>query len=156
MSIGARALTGTAYKGHVFWDTDIFMLPFFTLTYPEAARALLMYRYHTLPAARRRAARLGYRGALYAWELADTGEDVTPSLVLEPDGEVIRILTGEQEQHISADVAYAVWSYWRTTGDEAFLVQAGAEILLQTARFWASRVECGEDGRRYSGALSDL
>ena len=149
VSIGARALTGTAYKGHVFWDTDIFMLPFFTLTYPEAARALLMYRYHTLPAARRRAARLGYRGALYAWESADTGEDVTPSLVLPPDGELIRILTGEQEQHISADVAYAVWSYWRTTGDEAFLLQAGAEILLETARFWASRVECGEDGRHH-------
>src|SRR6185437_6637580 len=65
VSIGARALTGTAYKGHVFWDTEIFMLPFFTLTYPEAARALLMYRYHTLPAARARAARFGYRGALY-------------------------------------------------------------------------------------------
>ena len=88
-------------------------------------------------------------GALYAWESADTGEDVTPSLVLQPDGKLIRILTGEQEQHISADVAYAVWSYWRTTGDEAFLLQAGAEVLLQTARFWASRVECGEDGRRH-------
>ena len=149
VSIGARALTGGAYKGHVFWDTEIFMLPFFTLTQPEAARALLMYRHHTLPAARRRAARLGYRGALYAWESADTGEDVTPPLVLQPDGELVRILTGEQEQHISADVAYAVWSYWRATGDEGFLLGAGAEILLETARFWASRAERGEDGRRH-------
>ena len=64
VSIGARGLSGTAYKGHVFWDTDIFMLPFFILTYPEAARALVMYRYHTLAAARAKAARLGYRGAL--------------------------------------------------------------------------------------------
>ena len=63
VSIGARGLSGTAYKGHVFWDTDIFMLPFFILTYPEAARALVMYRYHTLSAARAKAARLGYRGA---------------------------------------------------------------------------------------------
>jgi kojibiose phosphorylase len=125
------------------------MLPFFTLTCPEAARALLLYRHHTLPAARRRAARLGYSGALYAWESADTGEDVTPPLVLQPGGELVRILTGEQEQHISADVAYAVWSYWRATGDEGFLLDAGAEILLETARFWASRAERGVDGRRH-------
>ena len=147
VSIGARGLAGTAYKGHVFWDTDIFMLPFFTLTYPEAARALLMYRYHTLPAARAKAARLGYRGALYAWESADSGEEVTPPFVVAPDGEVIRILTGEQEQHISADVAFAVWSYWEATEDECFLIEAGAEILIETARFWASRVTREEDGR---------
>ena len=81
VSIGARGLSGTAYKGHVFWDTDIFMLPFFILTYPEAARALVMYRYHTLSGARAKAARLGYRGALYAWESADTGEEMTPPFV---------------------------------------------------------------------------
>ena len=147
VSIGARGLSGTAYKGHVFWDTDIFMLPFFTLTYPEAARALLMYRYHTLPAARAKAARLGYRGALYAWESTDSGEEVTPPFVVAPDGEVIRILTGEQEQHISADVAFAVWSYWEATEDECFVIEAGAEILIETARFWASRATREEDGR---------
>jgi kojibiose phosphorylase len=147
VSIGARALTGAAYKGHVFWDTEIFMLPFFTLTYPEAARALLMYRYHTLPAARARAARLGYRGALYAWESADTGEDVTPSFVVAPTGEVIRVRAGEEEHHISADIAYGVWSYWQATADEPFLLGSGAEILLETARFWASRARREEDGR---------
>ncbi len=147
MSIGARGLSGTAYKGHVFWDTDIFMLPFFMLTYPEAARALVMYRYHTLAAARAKAARLGYRGALYAWESADSGEDVTPPFVIAPDGEVIRILTGEQEQHISADVAFGVWNYWQATGDDRFLLEAGAEILIETARFWASRAEREDDGR---------
>lgn len=146
VSIGARALTGPAYKGHAFWDTEIFMLPFFTLTYPEAARALLMYRYHTLSAARARAKRFGYRGALYAWESADTGEDVTPSMVVAPTGDVIRILVGEEEHHISADVAYGVWSYWHSTADEQFLLRAGAEMLVETARFWASRVERGADG----------
>lgn len=146
VSIGARALTGSAYQGHVFWDSEIFMLPFFTLTWPEAAKAMLMYRHHTLPAARRRATRLGCRGAFYAWESADTGDDVTPPLVIQPDGEVVRIFTGEQEQHISADVAYGVWSYWRATGDEDFLLGAGAEILLETARFWADRAVRGEDG----------
>ena len=147
MSIGARGLSGTAYKGHVFWDTDIFMLPFFNFTYPEAARALLMYRFHTLAGARAKAARSGYRGALYAWESADTGEEVTPPFVVAPNGEIIRILTGEQEQHISADVAFGAWKYWEATGDEHFLVNAGAEILIETARFWASRVAREEDGR---------
>ena len=78
VSIGARALTGDSYLGHVFWDTEIFLLPFYILTWPEAARALLMYRYHTLPGARAKAARMGYRGAMYAWESADTGEETTP------------------------------------------------------------------------------
>ena len=147
VSIGARGLSGTAYKGHVFWDTDIFMLPFFILTYPEAARALVMYRYHTLAAARAKAARLGYRGAFYAWESADSGEEATPPFVIAPDGEVIRLLTGEQEQHISADVAFGVWNYWQATGDDRFLVEAGTEILIETARFWASRAEREEDDR---------
>jgi trehalose/maltose hydrolase-like predicted phosphorylase len=147
VSIGARGLTGATYKGHIFWDTEIYLLPFFTLTYPEAARALLMYRYHTLPAARARAARYGYRGALYAWESADTGEDVTPPVMIAPTGEVVRLRVAEQEQHISADVAYGVWSYWRATADQRFLVEAGAEILFDTARFWASRAEREEDGR---------
>ena len=147
VSIGARGLSGTTYKGHVFWDTDIFMLPFFILTYPEAAHALVMYRYHTLAAARAKAARLGYRGALYAWESADRGEEVTPPFVIAPSNEVVRILTGEQEQHIGADVAFGVWNYWQATGDDRFLIEAGAEILFETARFWASRAEREEDGR---------
>ncbi len=147
VSIGARGLSGTSYKGHVFWDTDIFMLPFFILTYPDAARALAMYRYHTLAQARAKAARLGYRGALYAWESADSGEDVTPPFVVTSDGQVVRILTGEQEQHISADVAFGVWNYWQATGDDRFLVEAGAEILIETARFWASRAQREEDSR---------
>ncbi len=146
-SIGARALTGDAYRGHVFWDTEIFLLPFYTATWPAAARALLLYRYHTLPAARAKAARLGYRGALYAWESADTGEEATPPYVRGPDGQVIVIRCGTEEQHISADIAYAVWQYWRVTADESFLRDAGAEIMLETARFWASRATLEGDAR---------
>jgi beta-phosphoglucomutase family hydrolase len=149
VSIGARALTGAAYNGHVFWDTEIFMLPFYVLTWPEAARALLTYRHRTLPAARGKAARHGERGAFYAWESADTGQDVTPPFVVAPNGEVVPILLADQEQHISADVAYGVWTYWRATGDERFLLDAGAEILLETARFWAGRARMEGDGRRH-------
>jgi trehalose/maltose hydrolase-like predicted phosphorylase len=147
VSIGARALTGDAYLGHVFWDTENYLLPFYTCTWPEAARALLMYRYHTLPAARAKAARLGYRGALYAWESADTGEETTPEMVIGPDGSPVPVLCGTHEQHISADVAQAVWHYWRATEDERFLLDAGAEIVLETARFWASRATPEDDGR---------
>ncbi|MBK9260852.1 MAG: glycoside hydrolase family 65 protein [Polyangiaceae bacterium] len=145
-SVGARALSGEAYRGHVFWDTEIFMQPLYVHTWPEAARTLLQYRHRTLDGARRKAQRLDYRGALYAWESADTGDETTPEMVLTPYGEIIPILSGVEEQHISADVAYAVWSYVRATNDIEFLRTEGAEILLETARFWASRVQAKNDG----------
>ena len=146
-SVGARGLTGRGYKGHVFWDTEVFILPFFIYTHPATARALLAYRYRTLDAARARAASLGYRGALFAWESADTGEDVTPTQAVGPDGRPVRILTGEQEHHVAADVAWAAWRYWEATGDDEFLSRMGAEIILETARFWVSRTRRGDDGR---------
>lgn len=146
VSIGARGLTGEGYLGHVFWDTDIFLVPFYTAAWPEAARALLMYRYHTLPAARARAQELGYQGALYAWESADTGVDVTPAEAIGPDGQLTVIRCGKQEQHISADIAYSVWRYWTFTHDHGFLLNAGAEIIFETARFWASRCVLETDG----------
>ena len=147
VSIGARALTGDDYHGHVFWDTEIYLLPFYTLTWPEAARALLMYRFHTLDAARAKAAQAGWRGAMYAWESADTGAEATPEHVVGPDRRVVEVLCGTQEQHITADVAYAVWQYWKATADEAFLLDAGAELLLETGRFWASRAKPEADGQ---------
>ncbi len=149
VSIGARALTGEDYHGHVFWDTEVFLLPFYSLTWPEAARALLMYRFHTLDGARAKAAAMGWRGALYAWESADTGQETTPDQVIGPDRRVVDVLSGKQEQHISADIAYAVWNYWRITRDKQFLRAAGAEILLETSRFWASRARLEADGRRH-------
>jgi trehalose/maltose hydrolase-like predicted phosphorylase len=149
VSIGARALTGADYHGHVFWDTEIYLLPFYTMTWPEAARSLLMYRWRTLDGARAKAAGMGWRGALYAWESADTGAETTPEQVIGPDRKVVEVLNGKQEQHISADVAYAVWHYWKASGDEAFLCDAGAEIILETGRFWSSRAELGQDGKRH-------
>jgi len=149
VSVGARALSGDTYFGHVFWDTEIFLLPFYTTVWPEAARAMLMYRFHTLPAARDKAARLGWKGALYAWESADTGEETTPERVVAPDGTWVEVPTGTCEQHISADVAYAVWQYWRVSGDDGFYLAAGAEIVLETARFWASRATPEADGKRH-------
>src|SRR5690606_31873020 len=114
---------------------------------PPSARALLMYRYHTLPAAREKARNHGYRGAFYAWESAADGREATPAHTITPDGEVLRILNGEHDVHISADIAIGVWTYWQATGDHAFFRDAGAEILLETARFWASRGRLEDDGR---------
>jgi trehalose/maltose hydrolase-like predicted phosphorylase len=146
VSVGARALTGDEYHGHVFWDTDLFLLPFYVYTWPEAARAMLLYRHHGLAGAREKAAKYGFRGAFYAWEAADTGDEATPQGVLGPDGREVVYRVASKAVHISADIAYAVWNYWQITGDDAFVRDAGAEILLETARFWASRVEQGSDG----------
>lgn len=145
VSIGARTLTGRAYEGHVFWDTEIFMLPFFLHTEPEFARNLLLYRHQTLDGARRRARELGYRGACFAWESTVTGDDVTPrKILLRSTGKEIPIFTGTQQIHVTADIAYAVWRYWEATLDEEFLAGPGAEILCETARFWVSRMVRGE------------
>jgi trehalose/maltose hydrolase-like predicted phosphorylase len=146
VSVGARALTGESYKGHVFWDTEIYMVPYYTFTHPPSARALLMYRHHTLPAARRKAQAAGYRGAMYPWESADTGDETTPKFVIDPAGQVIQVLNGEMEIHITADIAYSIWQYWQATEDDSFFLDAGAEVLLETARFWASRGRVEEDG----------
>ena len=145
VSIPAKSLSGWGYRGHVFWDTDIFMLPLFIYTQPELARNMLMYRYHTLPGARRVAAEQGYTGALFAWESALTGEETTPRWVPDPaSDELVRIWSGDIEIHIAADVAYGMHQYWTVTGDDAFMCDYGAEIVLDTARFWASRAEWDE------------
>jgi len=150
VSIPAKTLSGFGYRGHVFWDTEIFIVPFLTLTQPALARNLLAYRYHTLPGARRKAQAEGLEGAMFAWESADTGDEVTPRWVPGPKGEdLVRIWPGDIELHISADVAYAVWHYWRATGDDEFLRDYGAEIILETAVFWGSRVEWNDQRGRY-------
>lgn len=143
VSIGAKTLSGYGYRGHVFWDTEIFILPFFIYTQPAIARNMLMYRYHTLGGARQKAVRNGFPGAQYAWESAITGEEVTPTWVPDPADrtQLIRIWTGDIQIHISADIAYAIMQYWRATGDDAFLRDYGAEIILDTARFWGGRAE---------------
>lgn len=150
MNIGAKGLSGEGYKGHTFWDTDIFALPYFTFTDPKTARSLEEYRYLSLPGAHKKAAENGYEGAQFPWESAwlDDGE-VTPvwgaaDIVT---GQPTKIWSGFIEQHITADVAYGVWQYYMVTGDQDFMDRYGYELLMDTALFWASRLEwSGEDG----------
>lgn len=157
MGIGAKGLTGEGYKGHSFWDTEVFILPYFLYTQPEAARKLLEYRYLGLDGARRKAKENGYRGAMYPWEAAwiDDGE-CTPLWggVDIVTGETLPILTGMIEQHVTADIAYAVQLYADITGDTAFMDACGDEMLLDTAAFWASRVEWNEALQR--GEINDV
>ncbi|MFM6106439.1 MAG: beta-phosphoglucomutase [Sphaerospermopsis kisseleviana] len=151
VSIPAKTLSGFGYHGHIFWDTEIFILPFFTFTQPALARNLLTYRYHTLDGARRKAIHYGYQGAMYAWESAVTGDEVTPRWALPSDyyAEDVRIWCRDREIHISSVIPYAVWYYWRVTGDDEWLRDYGAEIILDTAIFWSSRVEFNSHTQRY-------
>lgn len=152
MGVGAKGLSGEGYKGHSFWDTEIFILPYFSYTFPDVARSLLEYRYNTLNGAHKKAAENGYKGAMYPWESAwmDDGE-VTPvwgaaDIVT---GQSTKIWSGFIEQHITSDVAFGVWQYYQLTGDEAFMERCGYEILLDTGIFWASRLEWNEQKQRY-------
>lgn len=149
VSIGARTLSGEAYRGHIFWDAELFVTPFFMYAFPETARAQLMYRCRRLDAARAIAASKDYRGALFPWESADTGEECTPSWARDFDGTIIRITTLDYEHHIVADIAFAVDHYCRATGDWSFMMRCGLELIFETARFWASRVTLNRKRNRY-------
>ncbi len=149
VSVGAKTLSGDGYRGHVFWDTEIFMLPFFIYTEPAIARNLLMYRYHRLDAARKIASEKGYRGALFPWESAASGFDVTPPYAKNLDGTITEIHTMAREHHITSDVAYGVWHYFTATADEKFMLRAGFEIIFEAARFWASRVSYNKKTKKY-------
>jgi len=148
-SIGARTLSGEGYRGHVFWDAEVFLLPFFLFTFPGIAKNMLLYRYRCLGAARRLARSNGYKGAQFAWESADSGEEETPEWARDLDRTVIKIQTHKMEHHITADIAYATYKYYVATGDEAFMKDYGYELLCETARFWVSRLSYNKKKKRY-------
>lgn len=151
ISIAAKGLSGEGYKGHVFWDTEIFILPFFIYNYPKTAKGLLKYRYHTLDGARKKANDNGYRGAMFAWESARSGEETTPKYgsIDIITGEEIRIWSGEIEQHITVDIQYAIEQYFKVTNDFEFMKNYGFELFFESTRFWASRLEYNEEKDYY-------
>ena len=151
--VGPRGLTGGDYGGHVFWDADVYVLPFFAATEPAVARAMLEYRLRRSNEARRAARRLGLSGLRFPWESAATGRDVTPRCVTDASGKTIAIVSGEREEHIVADVAWAADCYCRWTGDAAFERGPGRTLFVETARYWASRAEVEADGRAHLRGL---
>lgn len=130
-SIPAKTLSGPGYNGHIFWDTEIYMLPFYAQQYPEIGKQLLMYRYDRLDTAQQNAAKEGRRGARFPWESAGDGVETTPSWCA----------TGWMEIHVIADVAFGVWQHYITTGDKEFLLGPGLELIVETARYWGTRAE---------------
>jgi alpha,alpha-trehalose phosphorylase len=122
--IGARGLTGRTYEGHYFWDTEIYVLPFLIYTHPRVARNALKFRYDMLDPARARAKELGHGGATFPWRTINGNEASA------------YYAAGTAQYHINADIAYAIRKYVEVSGDEDFLHRFGAEILVETARFW--------------------
>jgi len=147
-SIGAKALSGFGYRHHIFWDTEIFVLPFFSLTQPALARRMLEYRWRRLDGARQKAQLSGGLGARFPWESAGSGDEVCPIWVENPDdlANLIRIWTGDLVLHLNADIAYACWQYWHSSGDDDFLRHIGAELILDTATYWGSLAALENDG----------
>jgi len=152
-SIPARALSGQVYKGAIFWDTEMFMFPFFIHTHPETAIELMRYRIKTLDGARRKAKTegRGNRGAFYAWESQETGDDACAYYNIgDPfTGRELRTYFRDKQVHISGDVAIAMWDYFRLTGDDSLLLEGGAEVVLECARFYYSSAYYKRDKRRY-------
>jgi nigerose phosphorylase len=152
-SIPARALSGQVYKGAIFWDTEMFMFPFFLHTDPQKAIELMRYRIKTLDGARRKAKTegSGYRGAFYAWESQETGDDAcTYFNIGDPsNGRQLRTYFRDKQVHISGDVAIAMWGYFRLSGDDSLLLEGGAEVILECARFYYSYAHYKRDKQRY-------
>jgi alpha,alpha-trehalose phosphorylase len=122
--VPAKGLTGQAYEGHYFWDTEIYVMPFLIYTSPRIAKNLLTFRYKMLPQARARARELGHRGAMFPWR-SISGEEASAYYA-----------AGTAQYHINADIMYALRKYVQATGDEQFLRDCGAEMLVETARLW--------------------
>lgn len=129
-------LSGLGYNGHVFWDTEMFMMPPLLMLRPELAKSMLEYRFERLDEARRNASAYGFSGAMFPWESASTGAEECP----------VTSLSGTFQHHVTADVAIGCWNYYLATQDKDWLVRRGWPILKATAEFWASRCEKKGDG----------
>jgi alpha,alpha-trehalase len=148
VGIPARGLHGEAYRGHIFWD-ELFIFPFLTLHLPKLSRSLLRYRHRRLPEARRLARAEGYAGALFPWQSGSDGREETQTMHLNPKSGRWLPDNSHLQRHINIAVAHNVWQYHQATGDIEFLGSHGAEILLETAKFWSSIAEFDRSRDRY-------
>lgn len=138
VSLAAKLLSHTRYKGNAFWDTETFMFPFYLYTDPQAAKNLLLYRFHLLPAAKKKARARFMKGAMFPWCSADDGSEQCETWEY-----------GDCEIHITADIVYAFDQYMKVTGDMEFFYDCAAEVYIETARFWADRVSFDKRAGRY-------
>jgi trehalose/maltose hydrolase-like predicted phosphorylase len=130
-------LSGLGYNGHIFWDAELWMFPSILVMHPEMAKSMIEYRYERLQQAKHNAFAHGYKGAMYPWESAATGNEETP----------VWALSGPFEHHITADVAIAAWNYFAVTQDTSWLKEKGFPVIKECADFWTSRVEKNGPGK---------
>lgn len=147
-SIPARGLHGEAYRGHIFWD-ELYIFPFYFLHFPEIARSCLLYRYRRLDKARENAAKHGYKGAMYPWQTGSSGREETQVIHLNPKSGEWGADYSSLQRHVSLAIAYNTWMYFQMTGDREFLHLFGAEMLLEIARFWASKAQLNSSTGKY-------
>ena len=148
-SFTARGLHGEAYRGHIFWD-ELFILPFYSMNFPETAKSTLLYRYNRLDKAREYAKEYGYEGAMFPWQSGSDGREETQIVHLNP-------LTGDWgddysslQRHVSLAIAYNIWEYYHITDDLEVVEKQGAEMFLEICRFWASKAKMNKETGRYS------
>jgi len=130
-SSSPMGLSGLGYNGHIFWDAELWMYPALLVLHPEMAKSMMEYRFQRLKEAEHNAFAHGFKGAMYPWESAATGNEETP----------VWALSGPFEHHITADVAIAAWNYFAVTQDTAWLKEKGFPMIKACADFWVSRVE---------------
>ena len=139
-AIPARGLSGQVYKGAAFWDTEMFMMPFFSFTDYRLCKNLAMYRVNTIAGAKRKAKEFGYEGAFYAWESHETGDDSCTLFNVNDifTGRPLRTYFKDCQIHVSADVVYGLWEYCRVSGDYSVLYSGGLEMIYQCLFFFYS------------------
>ena len=126
-NIGAKGLSGEAYSGHAFWDSETYCLPYFLFSNQKAAKDLILFRYHTLDQARQRAKDLDCLGACFPIATRNGEEACT-----------LWQHASTQLQPTSA-VAYAIYHYMNIYEDEEFMDNYGLELLLEITKFLYTR-----------------
>ncbi|WP_197283474.1 trehalose-phosphatase [Mycobacterium sp. Marseille-P9652] len=149
VGVPARGLHGEAYRGHIFWD-ELFIFPVLNLRFPMITRSLLLYRHRRLPEACRAAREAGYAGAMFPWQSGSDGREESQRLHLNPRSGRWNPDASARAHHIGIAVAYNAWKFYQTTGDLAYLIDYGAELLGEIARFWVSRATFDPERGRYS------
>lgn len=148
VGVPARGLNGEAYRGHIFWD-ELYIYPFLNFRLPEITRSFLMYRYRRLDEARAAASEAGYRGAMYPWQSGSDGTEETQTVHLNPNSGKWDPDLSHNQRHVNAAIFYNIYNYYKTTGDKKFLLDYGAEMMIEIARFWASIAHYNPERGRY-------
>lgn len=144
----ARGLHGEGYRGHIFWD-EMFVYPTLSLHRPEISRALLGYRYRRLGEARAAAHEAGFSGAMFPWQSGIDGRDETPTELFNLRDDAWMPDNSRLQRHVGLAIAYSAWKFYESTGDTDYLIEQGAELIIEIARFFSSLTTYDKATGRY-------